>query len=62
MKSGNLKFLEPSGPLHARKGTAFTLGVLRNSYWNIGHAEHLCNSRWYCCAYTRGFPEGHYFI
>ena len=26
MKSGNLNFLEPSGPLQACNGTAFTLG------------------------------------
>jgi len=38
------------------------LVVLRNSYWNLGHAKHLCNSRSCCCAYTRGFPEQQYFI
>ena len=27
MKSGNLNFLEPSGPLQACNGTAFALGI-----------------------------------
>ena len=28
MKSGNLNFLEPSGPLQACNGTAFTIAII----------------------------------
>ena len=37
MKSGNLNFLEPSGPLHASKRTAFTFYILVN----LQHTNHM---------------------
>ena len=37
MKSGNLNFLEPSGPLQACNGIALPLPM-----WSTWHAEHTC--------------------
>jgi len=63
MKSGNLNFLEPSGPLQAYNGTAlnFLLNstiISRNFLQNISLVQlYTCASGWKC---FENFPESHF--
>ena len=41
MNSGNLKFLEPSGPLQACKGTAYFLSVVEVLHVSATFCAHL---------------------
>ena len=48
MKSGNLNFLEPSGPLQACNGTALPLPLIQLAHWNNDDTQEwkICTKIW----------------